>query len=124
MALYEIVTLKARGRVSLISYGDFSNDPAAILFALTLKRKGETVEVWRGAIPVYRMGLAVEARRPRMQSGEVRHPWSQRLLDLSKIVIKPISSSALVVFRTSDISFKMPVSKPPPKSPLSLWIKS
>ncbi|HUS10947.1 MAG TPA: hypothetical protein VMZ30_10810 [Pyrinomonadaceae bacterium] len=54
MALYEIRTLKTRHRISLISYGDFQSDLAAILAARTLIRSGEALEIWRGEVLVYR----------------------------------------------------------------------
>jgi len=60
MALYEIRTLMTRRRVSLISYGDFPSDLAAILAARSLMRRGEALEVRRGEILVYRIGPAVE----------------------------------------------------------------
>ena len=60
MALYEIRTLMTRRRVSLISYGDFPSDLAAILAARNLMRKGEALELWRGVFLVYRIGPAVD----------------------------------------------------------------
>jgi hypothetical protein len=60
MALYEIRTLITRHRVSLVSYGDFAGDLAAILAARTLLRRGEALEVWRGEILVYRIGPAID----------------------------------------------------------------
>ena len=60
MALYEIRTLLTRSRVSLISYGDFPSDLAAILAARAFMRRGEALEVWRGGLLVYRVGPPVE----------------------------------------------------------------
>ena len=60
MALYEIQTLITRRRVSLISYGDFSSDIAAIFVARQLVRRGEALEVWRGSVLVYRVGPPLE----------------------------------------------------------------
>ena len=60
MALYEIRTLMTRRRVSLISYGAFPSDLAAILAARSLMRRGEALEVWRGGTLVYRIGPAIE----------------------------------------------------------------
>ena len=65
MTLYEIRTRIGRGRVSLISYGDFPNDLAAILAARELMRRGEAIEIWRGDSLVYRTGPAVELTRSR-----------------------------------------------------------
>jgi len=64
MALYEIRTLMTRSRVSLISYGDFPGDLAAILAARSLLRKGEAFEVWRGEHLVYRICAPMEYRAP------------------------------------------------------------
>ena len=64
MALYEIRTLMTRRRVSLISYGDFPTDMAAILAARKLMRRGEALEVWRGEILVYRIGPAIDWSAP------------------------------------------------------------
>jgi len=61
MALYEIRTLLTRSRVSLISYGDFPSDLAAILAARSLLRRGEAFEVWRGEHLVYRIGAPAES---------------------------------------------------------------
>jgi len=58
MVLYEIRTLKSRHRTSLIAFGDFKNDLAAILAARGFLRRRETVEVWRGDVLVFRTGLA------------------------------------------------------------------
>jgi hypothetical protein len=60
MALYEIRTLITRHRTSLISFGDFPGDLAAILAARELMRRGETLEVWRGETLVYRIGPTVD----------------------------------------------------------------
>jgi len=60
MALYEMQTLIATGRVSRISYGEFPNDIAAILAARTLVPKGTCLEVWRGTVLVYRFGPPLE----------------------------------------------------------------
>lgn len=54
MALYEIRTLITRNRISLISYGEFVSDLAAILAARSLLRRSETLEVWRGETLVFR----------------------------------------------------------------------
>jgi hypothetical protein len=64
MALYEIRTLMTRSRVSLISYGDFPSDLAAIMAARSLLRGGEAFEVWRGEHLVYRIGAPVEYKPP------------------------------------------------------------
>src|SRR6187399_694149 len=58
MALYEIRTLKTRHRVSLISYGEFASDIAALLAARQLMRRGEALEVWRGEKLIYRSALS------------------------------------------------------------------
>ena len=117
MALYEIQTLMTRGRVSLISYGDFPSDLAAILAARALMRKGEALEVWRGETLVYRMGQAVETARPRTRSGRVRHDFSgpQQLIGLARTMIAPIRSWSSTIFRTSDFWIKTPAAKAPPK---------
>ena len=60
MAFYEIRTLITRKRTSLVSFAEFPNDLTAILAARDLARKGETVEVWREAVLVYRSGSAVQ----------------------------------------------------------------
>jgi len=65
MALYEIRTLMTRNRVSLVSYGDFSSDLAAILGARSLLRSGEAVEVWRGETLVFRTLPLVDWKAPR-----------------------------------------------------------
>ena len=54
MALYEIRTMLSRHRTSLVSYGEFASDLSAILGARDLLRAGETVEVWRGDVLVFR----------------------------------------------------------------------
>jgi hypothetical protein len=117
MALYEIQTLMTPGRVSLISYGDFPSDLAAILAARALMRRGEAIEVWRGENLVYRMGRVIDSTTPRIRSGGVRHPFSrpQQLVDLAKTMIVPIKSWPSVIFRPSDFWIKTPTSKAPPK---------
>jgi hypothetical protein len=67
MALYEIRTLLTRSRVSLISYGDFPGDLAAILAARALLRRGEALEVWREGLLVYRVGPPVEWGAPSLR---------------------------------------------------------
>ena len=59
MALYEIRTMLARGRTSLVSYGDFLSHTSAIMAALDLLRIGESVEVWRDNVLIYRSGSNV-----------------------------------------------------------------
>lgn len=66
MALYEIRTRIGRGRASLISYGDFPNDLAAILAARELMRRGEAIDIWRGESLVYRTGPTIELTRHRI----------------------------------------------------------
>jgi len=68
MALYEIRTLMTRHRVSLISYGDFPGDLAAILAARSLLRRNEAFEVWRGTHLVYRIGAPLEYKAPRLKT--------------------------------------------------------
>ena len=65
MALYEIRTRIGRVRASLISYGDFPNDMAAILAARELMRRGEAIDIWRGESLVYRTGPTIELTRNR-----------------------------------------------------------
>ena len=67
MALYEIRTLMTRSRVSLISYGDFPSDMAAIMAARSLSRRNEAFEVWRGEHLVYRIGAPMEYKAPRVK---------------------------------------------------------
>jgi hypothetical protein len=90
MALYQIQTLITRHRVSLISYGDFPSDLAAILAARALLRQGEAMEIWRGQDLVYRMGPIAEWARPPLKSAAVRHSPSgpQRWIDL--VMNRPI----------------------------------
>lgn len=57
MALYEIRTMLTQHRTSLVSYGDFPSDAAAILGATDMVRPGEFVEVMRGENLVYKSGL-------------------------------------------------------------------
>ena len=104
MALYEIQTLMPPARVSLISYGDFPSDLAAILAARALMRRGEAIDVWRGEKLVYRM-----------RSGGVGRHFSKprRLPSLTKT--GPIRSWSSMIFRTSDFWIKMPASKASPK---------
>lgn len=59
MALYEIRTMLPQHRTSLVSYGDFQGDAAAILAACDMVRPGESVEVRRGEKLVYRTGLRI-----------------------------------------------------------------
>lgn len=68
MALYEIRTRIGRGRASLISYGDFPSDLAAILAARDLMRQGEAIDIWRGESLVYRTGPAAELTPPRIRN--------------------------------------------------------
>ena len=62
LALYEIRTLIARNRTSLISFAELPNDLAAILTARHLLRRGETFEVWRGSTLVYRIAPPLQPR--------------------------------------------------------------
>ena len=80
MALYEIRTLMTRQQISLISYGDFPSDLAAILAARTLIRSGEALEVRRGNILVYRLGPAKErsATSPKVRRGQTQPPETIR----------------------------------------------
>ena len=87
MALYEIRTLKTRQRVSLISYGDFASDLAAILAARQLARRGEAFEVWRAEKLIYRTAPSVvmieakPATKPRGDQNRERVPvW--RILEI------------------------------------------
>jgi len=64
MAFYEIRTLITRQRTSLISFGEFPNDLTAMQAARALARRGETVEVWRGDVLVYRCVATVIGARP------------------------------------------------------------
>jgi hypothetical protein len=76
MALYEIQTLTRRGRTSLISYGDFPNDVAAILGARALKREGEAVDVWQEKRLVYReLGALGGGRRSGIEAPMVMRDW-------------------------------------------------
>jgi hypothetical protein len=59
MAFYEIRTSITRHRTSLISFAEFPNDLTAILAARDLARKGETIEVWRDTVLVYRSGSSI-----------------------------------------------------------------
>jgi hypothetical protein len=68
MALYEIRTLKTQRRTSLIAFGDFKNDLAAILAARGFLRRRETVEVWRGDALIFRTGP--DNHTGRMQLGK------------------------------------------------------
>jgi hypothetical protein len=43
-------------RTSLVSYGDFPSDTFAILAARDLLRTGETIEIRRGDVLIYRCG--------------------------------------------------------------------
>lgn len=56
MALYEIRTMLMPRRTSLVSYGDFASDTFAILAARDLLRTGETIEIRRGDVLIYRCG--------------------------------------------------------------------
>jgi len=79
MALYEIRTMLTPSRVSLISYGDFSSDFAAILAARALMRRGEGLNVWREGSLVYRIGPSVERNAPPLKIRRVRpkfYQWS------------------------------------------------
>lgn len=69
MAFYEIRTLIARNRTSLVSFAEFANDLAAILAARDLARQDETVEVWRETTLVYRSGSAVRSGPSSRSSG-------------------------------------------------------
>ena len=59
MALYEIRTMLTQHRTSLVSYGDFSSELAAIMAANDMVRPGEGVEVWRDDKLIYRAGRNV-----------------------------------------------------------------
>ena len=61
MALYEICTMLSGHRVSLISYGNFASDTAAILAARQLMRPGETLQIKCGEELIYRTGPVVRA---------------------------------------------------------------
>jgi hypothetical protein len=59
MAFYEIRSSITRHRTSLVSLAEFPNDLTAILAARDLVRQGETIEVWRETVLVYRSGAPV-----------------------------------------------------------------
>lgn len=56
LALYEIRTTLMPRRTSLVSYGEFPSDTFAILMARDLLRTGETIEIRRGDVLIYRYG--------------------------------------------------------------------
>ena len=64
MAFYELRTSISRHRTSLISFAEFPNDLTAILAARDLARRGETIEVWRESVLVYRSGSPVHFQPP------------------------------------------------------------
>jgi len=60
-------------RTSLVSYGEFPSDTFAILAARDLLRSGETIEIRRGDVLIYRYGPTLgghEADFPAMHSRE------------------------------------------------------